>query len=254
MSHLVNCEIPSSMPLSILFLILLFLVAFLYSSVGHGGASGYLALMALFSVSQDVSRPTALMLNVVVASVAFWKFYQASHFKFDLFWPFALGSIPASYLGSKIPLTDGNYKKLLAICLFIAILRILFQPHQQFKIKQYQLQISVLLGVGIGLLSGMLSIGGGIILSPILLLFGLGNQKETAAVSAAFILVNSVAALVGLFQKGIVLENTHFIWLGIALVGGFLGSSLGSQRFNTQTLRYALALGLFIASTKLLLT
>jgi uncharacterized protein len=241
------------MPQEILFLCLLAIVAFLYASVGHGGASGYLALMALFSISPIVAKPTALLLNVAVASIAFIQFYRAGHFKLSLFWPFALTSIPAAYFGSMIPISDQNYKRILGFCLLIAILRMLIQPNKRANFSKYIIPIGLISGAIIGLLSGMIGIGGGIILSPLLLILGLATLKETAAVSALFILVNSISALFGLFQKGFLPTKQHFVWLFVALIFGTIGSFLGSKKFNFNTLKYLLALGLLVASFKLIL-
>lgn len=235
-------------------LLLIGIMAFLYASVGHGGASGYLALMALFGTSPALMKSSALILNVFVSLIAFIQYYRAGHFRWNLFWPFVITSIPLSYIGATLPITDSLYKKLLAVALAIAIARMLFQPVDKKETKPVILWLSLVIGAAIGLLSGMLGIGGGIILSPVILLLGWGRVKETAAVSALFIFVNSMSGLYGLFQKGFVPNTQLSTWLIAALIGGTLGAYQGSFKFNLQTLRYILASVLLIAVAKLYLT
>jgi uncharacterized membrane protein YfcA len=235
-------------------LLLIGIMAFLYASVGHGGASGYLALMAIFSTSPTLMKSSALILNVFVSLVAFVQYYRAGHFRWNLFWPFAVASIPMSYVGATLPITDSLYKKLLAVALVIAIARMLFQPIDKKETKPVLLWLSLVIGAAIGLLSGMLGIGGGIILSPVILLLAWGRVKETAAVSALFIFVNSMSGLYGLFQKGFEPNGQLTSWLITALIGGFMGAYQGSFKFNLQTLRYILASVLLIAVAKLYLT
>ncbi len=234
--------------------LLIGIMAFLYASVGHGGASGYLALMAIFGTSPALMKSSALILNVFVSLVAFIQYYRAGHFRWNLFWPFALASIPLSYIGATLPITDSLYKKLLAVALAIAIARMLFQPVEKAENKPVPLMGALAIGAVIGLLSGMLGIGGGIVLSPVILLLGWGRVKETAAVSALFIFVNSMSGLYGLFQKGFEPNGQLTSWLVAALVGGFIGAYQGSFKFNLQTLRYILASVLLIAVAKLYLT
>jgi uncharacterized membrane protein YfcA len=170
-----------------LLIVLLGIMAFLYASVGHGGASGYLAVLAIFSVAPALMKQTALLLNLGVSLMSFIAFYQQGFFKWRLFWPFALVSIPAAFWGARIPLSDSNYKQILGACLFIAVLRMLTSLRES-PTKQLPLWAGLTAGSFIGLLSGMIGIGGGIILSPILLLFRWANLKEAAAVSALFVL------------------------------------------------------------------
>lgn len=238
-------------------LVLVVLVAFLYASVGHGGASGYLALMAILGMQPIFMRPSALILNVAVSLISFWQFYRAGFFRWQLFWPFALASVPLSFVGATLPISDSLYKKLLAAALLLAVARMVFQnterPTTVFYSSQ-RLAVSLLIGGGIGLLSGMLGIGGGIILTPMLLLLGWGSIKEVAAVSALFIFVNSIAGFAGLLTKGYVPNQLTFWWLGAALVGGLAGGYFGSHKYSLQTLRYALTVGLLIAVGKLFFT
>ena len=149
-------------------------MAFLYASVGHGGASGYLAVMALFAIAPPVMKQTALLLNLGVSLMSFIAFYRQGYFKWTLFWPFALGSIPAAYLGARIPLADSTYKQILGACLFLAVIRMVVTLKES-EPRKLNLGIGVLAGAAIGVLSGMIGIGGGIILSPLLLLFRWAN-------------------------------------------------------------------------------
>ena len=243
------------MEIQLLFILLLFVVAFLYASVGHGGASGYLALMALFSMSPAFMKPTALLLNLFVSLSAFILFYRGGHFKWKLFLPFALASIPLSFLGGMIALDAEVYKKVLGALLLIPVIRMLFFPNaSEQDLKEGSTGLSVLIGAVIGFLSGLIGIGGGIILSPVLLLLKWTNQKQTAAISALFIFVNSLAGLGGQLSKGLNVESGMFMYAGIAFVGGTLGGWLGASRFNQQILKYLLAAVLLLAALKLLLT
>ncbi len=237
-----------------LFIPLLFVVAFLYSSVGHGGASGYLALMAIFSIAPSIMKSSALILNVLVSGIAFFQYYRCGHFNRKLFFPFIITSIPASFLGAYLTVDDLYYKKILGVVLIFPILRLTgLIGKESSELKEVQLGYALVIGGIIGLLSGMLGIGGGILLSPIILLLHWGNMKQTAAVSALFILVNSIAGLGGLISKGITIDTTIYIWLGVALIGGLAGSYYGSKKFESKTLKLILAGVLLIAGLKLLL-
>uniref|UniRef100_UPI003D7F82EC sulfite exporter TauE/SafE family protein n=1 Tax=Pedobacter sp. TaxID=1411316 RepID=UPI003D7F82EC len=182
----------------IFFYVLLFIVAFLYASVGHGGASGYLALMAIFAVSPAIMKPTALLLNLFVSSTSFIQFYRGGHFRWKTFWPFALASVPFSFVGGMMVIESAVYKKILGLLLLIPVARFFFFKNTDPKdLRPSNTVISLFVGGVIGLLSGMIGIGGGIILSPVLLLLKWTDQKQAAAISAAFIFVNSVAGLGG---------------------------------------------------------
>ena len=238
----------------IYFLILLGIVAFLYASAGHGGASGYLALMAMFSFQPSLMKSSALILNVFVSITAFIQFYRAGQFRWKLFYPFALASVPMAFLGGTMVISDSLYKKMLAICLILAIFRILIKPQNDEIQKKSSFVGSLIIGGIIGLLSGMLGIGGGIILSPILILLNWANLKQTAAISALFIFVNSLAAFSGLLSKGYQPNVQIYTWLAVAFVAGLCGSYFGSKKFNIPTLRYTLAGVLIIACLKLIFT
>lgn len=241
--------------MSISFFILLFVVALLYASVGHGGASGYLALMAIYGFAPEVMKPSALILNLFVSLTSFIMFYKGGHFRWRLFLPFALASIPFSFLGGTITLDAAIYKKVLGVLLLFPVARFFFYPNtEDADLKSSNFFISLLIGAIIGFLSGLIGIGGGIILSPVLLLLNWTNQKQTAAISALFIFVNSIAGLAGQLSKGIHIDNTVFGFIAIAFIGGLGGAWLGSLKLNQLYLKYTLALVLLMASVKLILT
>lgn len=236
------------------FSLILAVVAFLYGSVGHGGASGYLALMALFGFSFLVMKPTALILNIFVSGISFYFFRANKYFNWKLFYPFAITSIPAAFLGGGIPINPSLYKQILGIFLFLAILRILglFGKAPLEENKKVSIPLALILGLGIGFFSGMIGIGGGIILSPLILLLGWGNLKESAAVSALFIFVNSISGALGFVLGGGEIPNEALYFIPVALIGGTLGSYYGSSKFSFPVLKYMLSAVLFIAFIKLM--
>ncbi len=235
-------------------LILLFIVAFFYSSVGHGGASGYIAVLSILGISAVLIKPSALLLNIFVAGIAFYLYYRNGHFRWKLFYPFAILSIPMAYLGSFVDLDPTWYKRILGICLLVATLRIIgvFNRKETVVTRQLPLITGILIGVVLGFISGMIGIGGGILLSPLILLFNWGNLKETSAVSALFIVVNSIAGIVGLWKQNIVWHPQVYLWVGVAIAGGFLGSYWGSGKAINTTLKNVLASVLFLAALKLI--
>lgn len=236
-----------------LFCLLLAVVAFLYSSVGHGGASGYLALMAIFSFPVLVMKPTALLLNLFVSGISFFFYYQKEFFKPKLFYPFAITSVPAAFIGGMIPLENSFYKIVLGIVLILAALRLFgFFNSKEKETTKINIPLAMGIGFGIGLLSGMLGIGGGVILSPILLLLGWANLKETAAISSLFIFVNSIAGLSGYFLNGHRLPDESFYLVPIAIFGGIIGAYYGSGFFSNKVLKYVLATVILMASVKLI--
>jgi len=231
----------------------IFAAALLYSSVGHAGASGYLAAMAIFGVAPESMRPAALVLNILVATIATVRFYRAGCFSWSIFWPFALASVPFAFLGGALTLPGTIYKQVVGLVLLFAAYR-LFRDCVADVTKRIPAALGLLSGAGIGLLSGLTGTGGGIFLSPLLLFMGWAETKESAGVSAAFILVNSIAGIIGLFTKPVVLPNMLAYWAIAALGGGLLGSELGSKRLGNPTLRRLLAVVLVIAGIKLMLT
>ncbi|MCC6759609.1 MAG: sulfite exporter TauE/SafE family protein [Chitinophagaceae bacterium] len=238
-----------------LFYVLLFIVAFLYAAVGHGGASGYLALMALFSIAPDVMKPTALLLNLFVSLTSFIHFYRSGHFRFRLFLPFAIASVPLAFIGGAITIDAAVYKQLLGWLLFLPVVRLLLAKTSTYTVQHKEsVPLALLIGAAIGFLSGLIGIGGGIILSPVLLMLNWANMKQTAAVSALFIFVNSAAGLAGQFTNGIHFTTAMYGYVLVAFAGGLAGAYYGAVKFNQQLLKYLLALVLCIAAVKLLVT
>jgi uncharacterized membrane protein YfcA len=239
----------------ILFYGLLFLVAFLYASVGHGGASGYLALMAIFSIAPEVMKPTALLLNLFVSLTSFIQFYRGKHFIWKIFLPLALASVPMAFIGGMLVIDASIYKKILGIFLLIPVARFLFFANTPAsELKESNTGLSLLIGAAIGFLSGLIGIGGGIILSPILLFLKWTDQKQTAAISALFIFVNSLSGLAGQLTKGIQF-NSNMVWyVVIAFAGGLLGAYFGALKFKQTILKNVLAVVLLLAVYKLLFT
>lgn len=235
-------------------LLLLFIVAFFYSSVGHGGASGYLAVLSIIGISSLIIRPSVLLLNVFVAGISFYHYYRSGHFRWKLFYPFAVLSMPMAYFGSFIVLNPTVYKQILGVCLLIAVLRILgfFNFKQTNPTKELPIVAGILIGAVLGFFSGVIGIGGGIILSPLILLFNWGNLKETSAVAALFIVVNSISGMLGFWKQGVTLHPQFFLWLVAAISGGFIGSYWGSRRAENNTLKNVLAAVLFVAAVKLI--
>ncbi|MEP6902906.1 MAG: sulfite exporter TauE/SafE family protein [Actinomycetota bacterium] len=243
----------------ILIILAVFAVAMLYSSVGHGGASGYLAVMALLAVAPEVTRPTALILNLFVASIAFVQFYRAGYFDWKIFLPFAAGSIPFAFLGGMIHLPIVLYKIILGITLMLAAIRLAINLKSEREPRAPEIWICLLIGAGLGFVSGLVGVGGGIFLTPILLLMNWTETKKAAGVSALFILVNSIAGLFGNWLLGkdsqiFNLPSNVWFWIIAAIIGGLIGATVGSYRFNSLTLRRVLAVGLLIAGAKLIFT
>lgn len=233
-------------------LILFFIVAFMYSSVGHGGASGYLAIMAIFSISPLFIKSSALIMNLFVSSIAFYSYYKAGHFKWKIILPFLILSVPLSFIGAKIPIDPRLYKIILALCLLIAVFRLFLRSYDDhLRLKPIPLLPALIIGGIIGLLSGMIGIGGGIILSPLLLIARWATIKETAAVAALFILFNSFSGLLGLLGQGIQLAPHFYLWILVIIIGGLIGSYAGALKLSNPKLRYILATVLFFAIFKL---
>lgn len=239
-------------PTLLLIVLAVFVVAVLYSSVGHGGASGYLAVMAFLAVSPEVTRPTALVLNLFVASIATFQFYRAGHFSWSLFWPFAITSIPFAFIGGMIKLPTHVYKTVLGLVLLFAAFRLAWSFSKDVEIKQPQLWLALIIGAAIGLLSGLVGVGGGIFLTPVLLLMNWSETKTAAGISALFILVNSAAGLAGNYAQVRALPPDVWFWIAAAAAGGVVGSLLGAKKFNSLVLRRVLAAVLLFAAFKLI--
>jgi len=238
--------------MELIFLVALFVVAFLYSSVGHGGASGYLALMALFGIEIALMKPSALTLNLFVSSIAFISYYRGGHFRLNILLPFAITSIPMAFLGATLDISPELYKKILGVCLLIAALRIVIRPKESsVSRRNLSIPVALLTGAVVGFFSGMIGIGGGIILSPLLLITNWANMKETAAISAAFIFLNSLSGLIGHIMAGMEVSPKIGLWITIAVAGGLAGSYTGSFRFSSNHLKHLVTAVLIIASIKL---
>ena len=238
---------------------LIFLAAALYSSVGHAGASGYLAAMAIVGLAPETMRPTALALNILVATIATARYARAGQFDWRTLWPFALASVPAAFLGGTLHLPTTLYRPLVGVILLLAALELVRSARRSAarEVDAPQSDVPVvpalLIGAGIGLLSGLTGTGGGIFLSPVLLFFGWAQTRKTSGVSAAFILLNSIAALAGTTFALSALPPAIPLWLLAATVGALLGTQLGTRLLPIPALRYALSLVLVIAGAKLIL-
>lgn len=233
-------------------------VSFLYAFVGHGGASGYIAVMALWNIPVENIRSLALMLNVVVASLSFSHYYARNFFRWNIFFPAALASVPAAFAGSMITLNPILLKRLLGVILIIPIIRLL-GINLPIKVPNipFNRTNAFISGGIIGLLSGLLGIGGGILLSPILLMLEWALMKETAAVTALFTLVNSLAALSGSTHQTSIHSFFSIQLMAVVIVvvlGGWIGSWWGSGPANDLWIKRALTFVLGIASWKLLIT
>jgi len=230
------------------------IVAFLYSSVGHAGASGYIAVMTLFSMAPSVIKPVALVLNVMVASIGAWQFWRAGHFSWNLFWPFAVLSIPFAFVGGYLNLPAHIFKILVGIVLLLSAVKFLVDPMEKPVTRAPARSISSGVGAGLGLLAGLTGTGGGIFLTPLVLLMGWARTKTASAVSALFILVNSVSGLVGNFSATKSFPTFAWSFVATALVCGAAGSYLGSRRYSPVIIKRLLSVVLIIAGLKLVFT
>ena len=242
-------ELPFWVPL------LIFAVAMVYSSVGHGGASGYLAVLSLLAISRTEMATTALVLNILVASTALVSFMRSKHLTLSLTWPFILLSIPGALIGGAVKVSESVYSYLLAVALLTAAIRLsglLNRSPVDGEFRPLRLPAAVPIGGAIGLLSGIVGIGGGVFLSPVILLAKWADAKQVAATSALFIVVNSIAGL----SSRMISHNADFgivpVLPSVAFAGGLLGSSLGARTFSTLLLRRILAVVLVTAAVKLL--
>ena len=241
---------------STLIIPLIFFAALLYASVGHGGASGYLAVMALLSVAPESMRPAALALNVLVSSIALYKFYRVKAFSLQLLLPIIVGSIPFAFVGGLISLPATIYKPIIGVVLIVAAWQIFVQSkHVPTTIKQSPSKFALFgMGSGLGLLSGLTGVGGGIFLSPILILMNWAETKMISGIASAFILVNSLSGLAGVLTQNYVLPNGLIYWALAAVSGGLIGAEYGSRRLANPTIRQLLALVLVIAGMKMVFT
>src|SRR2546421_6213197 len=213
---------------------LIFIGALLYSTVGHAGASGYLAAMALFSISPLVMKPTALVLNILVAMIGTVRFYRSGFFSWRTFWPFVITSIPASFIGGALTLPVPIYKSIVGAVLLYSAVRLFFSARHadQKEVSPVPVVAALTIGAAIGLLSGLTGVGGGIFLSPVLLIMHWARTKETSGVAVAFILVNSIAGLLGHVSSLMLVPPRIIYWAPAALIGGLVGNPLGTRRLG----------------------
>ena len=229
-------------------------VAFLYSSVGHAGASGYIAVLTLAGFAAAEIKPTALILNIMVASIGAFQFWRAGHFSWSLFWPFALLAVPAAFLGGYLHLPAAIFNPLVGVVLLFSAWRLFQRRREPDVVTPPSLPIALGAGAGIGFLSGLTGTGGGIFLTPLLLLCHWSAVRTAAAVSALFILFNSTAGLVGYLSSGRPVPSFAWVIALAAITGGTLGSHFGCTRFPVRTISLLLSAVLLIAGAKLILT
>jgi hypothetical protein len=234
---------------------LIFVAAVLYASVGHGGASGYLAAMALFGMAPAAMKPLAFAMNIAVAALGFFRLHRAGYFNGRLFLPFALGSIPAAYIGGAWKLTETTYRYIVGAALLVAAWRMFAEFRDDGAPHRPPALLALGIGAVIGLLSGLTGVGGGIFLSPVLLMLHWTTMRESAAIAAAFILMNSIAGLAGYAGSAQAAWPPNlWLFVGVALAGGVLGSELAVRRLAPHKLKMLLGLVLVIAGGKMLLT
>jgi hypothetical protein len=226
-------------------------VALLYSAVGQAGASGYLAVMSLAGLAPELIKPTALALNIAVAAITSWQFARAGHFSWPLFWPFAALAVPFAFLGGVVPLPSPVFELLVGLCLIAAAAQLLVRSEPDEQRAAPSRAAALALGGGIGLLAGLTGIGGGIFLTPILLARRWASLRTAAAVSALFILVNSTAALLGNLGATRAFPPQAWMLLAAAILGGVVGSHLGSARLPQLAIRRTLSVVLLLAGSKL---
>ena len=231
-----------------------FAVALLYSSVGHAGASGYIAVMSLLSVAPAEIKPIALTLNVLVASIATWQFWRGGHFSWSLFWPFALLSVPMAFVGGYVNLPSHIFKVLVGSVLLLSALQFLLRPPAESEPRALPRPLALSVGGALGLLSGLTGTGGGIFLTPLLIFMRWARTKSAAAVSAPFILLNSASGLLGNLSATSNYPTFGWTLVAAAILGGTIGSYTGSRRLPHGVIKRLLAVVLTIAGFKLILT
>ncbi|MEI6810000.1 MAG: sulfite exporter TauE/SafE family protein [bacterium] len=230
-------------------------ISFLYSTVGHAGASGYLAIMSLFGLAPEFIKPVALILNILVAAVAAWQFYRAGHSNWSLFWPFALLSLPCAFIGGFLDIPTHVFRIILGIVLLFSAIVLLVKMRTSDVATPPPRPVALGVGAGLGFMAGLTGTGGGIFLTPALLLFRWAGTRTASATSALFILVNSISGLLGFVGRSKQLPAPEALapLLVTVLIGGTIGSYLGSRRFSKEMIRMFLAAVLAIASCKLIL-
>lgn len=248
--------LPAALPMGLGLLPPLAVVAFLYATVGHAGASGYIAVLALAGLPAAQIKPLALLLNLVVATQGSWQFWRAGHLRQELLWPLLLMGMPAAFLGGWLDLPTLWFQRLVALVLLASAVRFLKQPRDPQHWRTPSLSLLLLSGAGLGLLAGLTGTGGGVFLTPLLLHAGWAATRQAAAVSSLFILANSLSGLLGLLlarQGAALVWPPALVWLLLTvLLAGGLGSRLGSRHWPVGWIRRCLALVLLLAAWKLL--
>jgi hypothetical protein len=244
------------MAVEILFLLTagVFVIALLYSSVGHAGASGYIAVMSLLSLAAAEIKPIALALNILVASIGSIQFWRAGHFSWSLFWPFVLLAVPFAFLGGYLNLPTRVFQVIVGIVLLVSAAQFLVRPPAEGEPRPPARPLAVGVGAGLGLLSGLTGTGGGIFLTPLLIFLRWARTKTAAATSALFILLNSIAGLLGNISATQTFPKFGLSLLVAAAIGGLVGSHFGSRRFVPALIKRLLAIVLVIAGFKLIVT
>jgi len=233
--------------------VLVAIVAFLYSSVGHAGASGYIAVMSLLEIAPSTIRPTALTLNILVATITFIQFYRAGYFTWKLFWPFVVLSVPLAFVGGNLNLPTEWFKRIIGAVLLFSAYRLFVRAAESSLTVACPNRVAIPIGGGLGLLAGLTGTGGGIFLTPLLLWKGWAQAKEAAAVSSLFIFCNSVAGLAGNVISSQKLPTTALPLAIAASLGGLAGAYLGSNKLPSSAIKRLLAVVLIIAGLKLVM-
>jgi uncharacterized membrane protein YfcA len=232
----------------------IFVVAMMYASVGHGGASGYLAIMALFSLHPEALKPTALMLNIVVAGVGTYLYCSAGQFSWRVFWPFVITSIPMSFLGGTFSLSPELYRPALGMVLLFAAWRLFARRKQDdYVASEPNITLAMVVGAILGFASGLIGVGGGIFLSPLMILLGWAQVREISGIAALFILVNSISGLAGHVSSLQHVPEYAPLLAGVALIGGTIGALCGSRHLPVATILKAMSLMLVMAGGKMFL-
>jgi len=239
---------------SYVLLAMIVIMALLYSSVGHGGASGYLAAMALFSLTPELMKPAALTMNIFVSTLVLWRLSKAGYFNWKLFLPIMTGSVPMAFIGGMLLINVGMYKIIVGLALLLAAVHMIFKVPQHEEPRPVKTVLAVVIGACLGFIAGLTGVGGGIYLSPLLLLLQWTTMRGSAAIAAGFILVNSIAGLLGYWLVVSTFPPGIPVMVICALLGALLGSELAVRRAAPALLRRLLGLVLIVAGMKMILT
>ena len=236
--------------------VLMGIAAALYSTVGHGGASAYLAIMALFAVAPETMRPTALALNLIVAGLGSWRYWRANQTNLRLLLIFSVTAVPAAFLAGGIKIGPDLYRPLVGVLLWIAALRLFWQPSHlvERSLRPVPLGVALPVGAALGFLAGLTGTGGGIFLSPLIILFRWEDARRTSGVVAGFIFLNSIAGLAGNVSSMRALPSELPVFAASVLIGGIAGTWLGAGKLPKARLLQWLGLVLVIAGAKLVFT